>query len=192
MTRRDAVLLLALSCACAGEPRRAEGPPTSSGHTRARAILPDLTPGPALETTARASDPLWQRAERRDPIDLVRLADREGAAGLLEGVELGRSIGLTALAALPHAEDAELALDRLCELATRLDAAGRSAVLLAIHGIVTALAPDRERLAGEALAGCSRKLGRLAADPGVPAADRDLAQSSQSSLEPYLAPTPPP
>jgi hypothetical protein len=188
MTRRDALLLAALACACAGETRRVEVERVPAPPTRERRSVLDLTPGASAIDTPLAHDPLWRRAAARDPIDLVRLADREGAAGLLSGLEVGRSIGLTALAALPYAEDGELALGRLCELATELDGAGRSALLVAIHGVVSALAPDRERLAGERLADCSRRLGSVAGDSRVPPGDRDLAESSRSALQPYLAP----
>jgi hypothetical protein len=142
--------------------------------------------------TPLASDALWQRAARGDPIDLQRLADREGAGGLLAGVELGRTLGLTALAALAYAEDSELALGRLCELAHRLDGSGRHAVLVAVQRVVAAIPPDRERLAAEDFAPCAAKLARLAADSGVPAADRDLASSSHAGLAEYLKPSAPP
>jgi hypothetical protein len=93
---------------------------------------------------------------------------------------------------MPHAQDGELALARLCALATELDGPSRNAVLVAIHGVVAALAPDRERLAGEALRQCDRRLAALASDSRVPPGDRDLAESSRSGLAPYLAPLPAP
>src|SRR5690242_15940198 len=63
---------------------------------------PSLAVQPAKESE-RAKDELWRRALDGDPVDLARLADREGAGGLLEGLEEGGPIGLTALAALPSA-----------------------------------------------------------------------------------------
>lgn len=155
-------------------------------------MLPELSPGPPLAATPLASDPLWLRAAEGDPIDLQRLADREGAAGLLAGVELGKTLGLTALSALPYAEDGELALGRLCELAQGLDGSSRHAVLVAIRGVVGAIEPDRERLAAEDFAPCERALARLTADLRVPAADRDLASSSRAALAAFLKPSAPP
>ncbi len=192
MTRHDALLLVLFMGACRGStsPAAPSAPPVPSRPARAPAL--DLSPGEPLVETPIASDALWQRAARRDPIDLVRLADREGALGLLAGVEVGRSIALTALAALPHAEDGELALGRLCELSGAAEGSGRRAVLVAIHGIIAALAPDRERLAGHDLAGCDRRLGAVAADARVPPGDRDLAESSRLALKPYLSPLPAP
>jgi hypothetical protein len=88
-------------------------------HGEAKAVR-DAAPPPDLkakknESGARAKDPLWQRALDGDRVDLSRLADREGASGLVDGLEEGGPIGLTALASLPYAEDAELAYRRLGE-----------------------------------------------------------------------------
>ncbi|HKQ68371.1 MAG TPA: hypothetical protein VJT73_03490 [Polyangiaceae bacterium] len=68
----------------------------------------------------RAKDDLWRRAIAGDPVDLARLADREGAGGLLEGLEEGGAVGLASLGALPFADDAELALQRLGEIARQI------------------------------------------------------------------------
>src|SRR5688500_484367 len=95
----------------------------------------DLSPGEPASPNRFGGDALWQRARGAQEIDLMLLANREGALGLLEGLRVGRSVGLTALAALPHAEDGELALGRLCGLL----ASGKEPslpVLSAVHGIV--------------------------------------------------------
>lgn len=91
------------------------------------AALEGLAPPPVLDESVvpeseRARDEFWQRASSGDFIELTRLAEREGAAGLLEGLEEGGVVGLTALLALPHVEDAELAYRRLGEIILQLDA----------------------------------------------------------------------
>src|SRR5690606_17264777 len=107
----------------------------------------DLTPGDPEGATRFVADPFWTSAATRHEIELLRLADREGAAGLLEGVEAGRTVALTALAALPGAGDAALALGRLCELLEQTQNAPHPAVLEAVHGIVARLPEQREAVA---------------------------------------------
>lgn len=148
---------------------------------------PALVPGPP-----RADDALWQRAAGRDPIDLQALADREGAAVLLAAVERGGDVGLTALAALPYADDAELALARLCQLSELLSGAPRHSVLVALQSVAAAIEPGGERLAGGELAGCDAALARVATDAKLPPGDRDLAASVRAALGEHLEPPPPP
>jgi hypothetical protein len=196
VTRRGVcAIALLMASGCAAEPRSGQVPalqPSAVAREPAQSKLPVLEPGAPDEPTPLASDLLWQRAAAGDPIDLQRLADREGATGLLAGVAAGRSIGLTALSALPYAEDGELALDRLCSLALRVTGGGRRALLVAIHGVIAAIPPDRERLAAEMLRACAGQLGQLATDPGLARADRDLAQSARTALEHLIGPEPPP
>ncbi|HEY3594135.1 MAG TPA: hypothetical protein VGL13_09675 [Polyangiaceae bacterium] len=52
-------------------------------------------------------DDLWKRAVDGDPADLGRLADREGAMGLLDALDEKGVISNAALSALPYADDAE-------------------------------------------------------------------------------------
>ena len=101
----------ALSMALLGSCRRGD-------EAVADAAPPPVLRAPAKES-ARAKDEMWRRATEGDPIELARLADREGAGGLLLGLEDGGEIGLTALAALPFADDAELAYQRLGEILRR-------------------------------------------------------------------------
>lgn len=86
----------------------------------------DLRPPPVLDhsvkaDSVRAKDELFILASQGDPFDLARLANREGAAGLLEALEEGGVVGLTALAALPYTDDAEIAYRRLGEILRQLD-----------------------------------------------------------------------
>lgn len=108
--------------------------------------------------SVRAEDGHWQRASQGDPLELARLADREGAAGLLEGLEEGGAVGLTALLALPHADDADIAYRRLGELLRQLQGEKAEPVLEAALGIAhrpttqtEALDPEGVRYGIEAL-----------------------------------------
>lgn len=115
----------------------------------------------------------------------MRLANREGAAGLLEGLSVGRDVGLTALAALPHAEDGELALGRLCELLmgeADEPANPNLAVLRSLHGIVARPPEPREALAASGYAGCLPVMERLAKSPNLDPERHDLASSAAGLL----------
>jgi hypothetical protein len=98
VTRRGVcAIALGLAAACAADPRPGPLPAPHAAAAAARqepSDLPLLEPGGPDTPTALAEDALWLRASAGDPIDLQRLADREGAAGLLAGVAVGRSIGL--------------------------------------------------------------------------------------------------
>src|SRR5688572_11758659 len=101
---------------------------------RSKQVATDAAPPPSLfaqpvTESERTKDELWRRALERDPIDLARLADREGAGGLLEALEEGGPIGLAALAALPFAADADTAYQRLGEIVRQLDPAVAAPVL---------------------------------------------------------------
>jgi hypothetical protein len=112
-----------------------------------------LTPPPAnlspdagvAPDSPRAVSELWQRVldANDDPIELARLAEAEGAVGLLEALEEGGGVGVAALAALPFADDAELAMVRLAEISRQVDESGLGPVLDAIEGIV--LQPTHQR-----------------------------------------------
>ena len=84
-----------------------------------------------------ASAPLWAAAlaTPEDAIELARLAEAEGATGLQVGLEEGGAVGLVALAALPFADDAELAMGRLSEIVLQTDATGIPPVIDAMEGI---------------------------------------------------------
>jgi hypothetical protein len=99
--------------------------------------------GPSSAESARTKDDLWHRASDGDASDLGRLADREGAAGLLEGLEEGGTIGQTALLALPFADDAEASYARLGEILSHIDS-GESAPFIAAIGEI-ARRPSRQR-----------------------------------------------
>lgn len=104
------------------------------------AALKGAAPPPVLDHSVkpgskRAVDEDWQRASAGDVIELARLSEREGAAGLLDGLEEGGAVGLTALLALPHADDAELAYRRLGEIIRQLDGEKAAPVVEAALGL---------------------------------------------------------
>jgi hypothetical protein len=118
----------------------------ASCHSRGN-VISDAAPAPSLfakpaKESERARDDLWKQAASEDPLDLVRLADREGAGGLLDGLEEGGPLGLVALGALPFADDAEGAYQRLGEILRQIDPVESAPVVHAITGI--ALRPRRQ------------------------------------------------
>lgn len=118
---------------------------------------PSLSAQPAKESE-RTKDELWRRALEGDPIDLARLADREGAGGLLEGLEEGGPIGLAALAALPWAEDADAAYQRLGEIVRQLDPPATGPVIQAIVGMAARRRRQSEPIDPPGLRSCAEAL----------------------------------
>jgi hypothetical protein len=174
--------LFALSClaaACRRDATPVEGavdaaaPPT--------AMLPA-----AAKPGGRATEPLWQRAGGGDVIELHRLAGAVGAIGLLAGVEEGGAIATTALAALPLANDADLALGPLGAIATtRAGARGGpplEPVLTAILGIAGRPARPGEALDEEGARACGAALVGIAARADLDRADRAVAVSAARAL----------
>jgi len=117
-----------------------------------------------------------------DPIDLASLADREGASGLLAGVEQGGEAGVTALHALPHADDAELALRRLGEIALQVDGKTQRDVVDAIHGIASRPVRQAEVIDATGARACADALLDIARRSGVPKETRAVAVSALRSL----------
>src|SRR5690606_9521170 len=109
-------------------------------------------------------------------------AGSEGASGLLEGVALGHSVGLTALAALPHAADAELALPRLCALLLESRPTPALSLLRSVHAISARPPTQREPVAPGAHEKCLPAVQRLAERPGLDATRHDLASSTLELL----------
>jgi hypothetical protein len=97
-----------------------------------------------------------------DAVDLARLADREGAGGLLEGLEEGGAIGLVALAALPWAADADAAYQRLGEIVRQLDPPATGPVLQAIVDMAARPRRQTEPLDPPGLRSCAEALLTLA------------------------------
>src|SRR5262249_2063750 len=104
-----AAALLALA-ACHAAPR---DPLVSPSPRPPPPSLPPAAEGP------RFGDPLGIQARGDDPLEKERLAVAVGAAGLLAGLDEGGEAAEVALAALPFADDAEIALVRLSDLLER-------------------------------------------------------------------------
>jgi hypothetical protein len=163
-------------------------------------VVGDAAPPPSLSAkptkeSERAKDELWQRAASQDPMDLARLADKEGAGGLLDGLEEGGPMGLVALGALPFADDAELAYQRLGEIVRQIDPVESSPVVAAITAI--ALRPRRqaELLDPPGLRSCALALLDVAQKKSLTAGVRAKAitalrlLSERGAVEPNLIPT---
>ena len=176
------VCLLPLGCRRHDAAEQANAPAKQAASATPPEPAPlDLTPGEPPAPNRFTGDALWQRARGGAEIDLMRLAHREGAAGLLEGLVVGRSVGLTALAALPHADDAELALSRLCQQLAH-DTAPSLPVLRSLQGIVARPPEPREALAASGYAGCVPVVERLAKLPGLDPERHDLVSSTAGLL----------
>jgi hypothetical protein len=175
--------LAALLAACSpGTPQAASSAPPS-GSTVATATPPSQAgPRPLRGEppggSPRRGDPRWQRALAGDPLDVAALAQAEGATGLLEGVEDGGELMRVALAALPLAADAELALGRLGELALLDDAAVAEPALEAIH-LAAGAPPSRgEPLDPDGVLAAARAVMTIAANATLPRERRARAVSA--------------
>lgn len=132
----------------------------------------DAAPPPSLadaspKESERTKDELWRRALDGDPADLARLADREGAGGLLEGLEEGGPIALAALAALPWADDADAAYQRLGEIVRQLDPAATGPVVQTILAMAARPRRQTEPLDPPGLRSCGDALLALAERKGL-------------------------
>jgi hypothetical protein len=143
-------------------------------------------PAPAsVNTHPRLDDPRWLAARSDDPLEKARLAEAVGAAELLAGIGDGGETAETALAALPFADDAEIALGPLADrIATpeATDGALRHRLLSVILAVAGQPRRQREPLDPEGARRCGQVLLRLAADTSLPREDRALAVSAARAL----------
>jgi len=177
--RGVAVLSLALLLSSCSSCKHETTPPAN--------VFADAAPPPALTGSGaadspRRSDPLWQRAAGEDPLERARLAEAVGAAGLLEGVEDGGEIAKTALAALPYADDADIALRRLCEIAIQAQPPALAPVLEAVLGVAGQPRRQRELLDPEGVRACGEALVAIAGRSQLGKPDRALAVSAARAL----------
>lgn len=149
-------------------------------------MLIDAAPAPALTATDQPppshfqQDALWEKAiEDGDDIDLATLADREGASGLLDALEVGGQVGRTALMAMPFASDAPVAYRRLSQvvLLTR-DETPQREIVQVIHDIALRPRHLREPVDEDGRTACAEALLRIARDDGRPRETRSLAVST--------------
>jgi hypothetical protein len=122
---------------------------------------------------------LWRVALESpdDPTELRRLAESEGATGLLQGLEEGGAVGLVALAALPLAEDAELATPRLAEILRAAEPAMLPPVLDCLEGIAQRPRAQTEPLNPLGLHACFDALAELSRRSNAPPVLRARAVS---------------
>jgi hypothetical protein len=145
-------------------------------------ITLDLRPGAPKRASRFTRDPLWSAAAQLGEIQLLRLADREGAGGLMEGLAEGRSVALTALAALPYASDAALALPKLCSRDGLVTQQPSLPVLTSIQGISGQPPQPQEPVAPGARPACLSSLQELLKRGGLAPALHDLASSAAELL----------
>lgn len=132
--------------------------------------------------SARLSDPLWVRAKDEDELERARLAEAVGAAGLMEGVEEGGEVAVTALSALPYADDGEIALRRLGELSLAAEPAALDGLVTAILGVAGRPSRSREALDAEGARACGEALLVLAGRAALPAEMRAKVVSAARAL----------
>lgn len=129
--RSVAALLLSLSAlvsGCKPDPKPGDAPPPPAN------LAPDAAVGADSAVAERAA---WKAAlaSPDDALELARLAEAEGAAGLLAGLEEGGAVGNVALLALPYADDAEHAMGRLAEILESSPPETQALVIDAMEGI---------------------------------------------------------
>ncbi len=169
-----------------GEGRAVSPPAESVAPPAQRRPVPDLHPGPPREHSPLTADPLWQQAAGGAAIDLQRLAVREGAGGLMEGVEAGGTLALTALRALPDSDDAELALPRLCQILGDSAPTQIAPVLDAVQALIAEPPRPVEALDPEGMRSCGPVLEKLEREADLTPHERDLAASARSMLSERL------
>ncbi len=166
--------------------------PTSPGPVASHPVPPAPpasasapVPAPPPPSSPRLHDPRWLAARDEDPLEKARLAEAVGAAELLAGVGDGGDTAETALAALPFADDAEIALGPLADRIATPDASGatsRRRILATILAIAGQPRRQREPLDLEGGRRCGQVLLRLAADASLPREERALAVSAARAL----------
>ena len=142
---------------------------------------PVLTPGPSPRLKAKGAGLLWRRAAEGDPLDLQRLANREGADGLLLGISEGHTVGLTALRALPFARDRQLALGPVCRWLGAARPAERALFLDALYYMLSESSDIGESLDARGWAGCRASVRELDAN-SLTAVERDRVSSISQRL----------
>lgn len=172
-------------------PPEASTPPLASSATSeagaAAALLPAASAGPGnspagATPSLRAADDRWQRAQGEDLADKQALADTLGAAGLLEALDEGGNIALTALLCLPLADDADIALGPLAQRLRDVTNEARELYLTAILAIAGRPARAREMVDPEGAAQAGEELLAIAKNAALPAEHRALAISAARAL----------
>lgn len=185
-------MLFSLSLAGCG---RGQPPPEAHSQPSAPTALVMSTSMPSAGTNAattaesggqppaaRAADERWQRAKGEDLADKQALADALGTAGLVDALDDGGEITTTALACLPLADDADLALGPLANRLPGVSQQLREAYLTALLGIAGRPERARESLDPEGAALAGDALIAAAKNETLPREHRALAISAARAL----------
>jgi len=174
---RLALLFLGLAaCRCSGAPA-----PSSIDGAAPRASAASAAPAPR-PPSPRLTDPRWIAARDEDPLERARLASELGASELLDALDDGGEIEATALAALPYADDAELALGPLAERAEKAEPAQLGAILEAILAIAGQPRRPRELVDPEGARYAGAVTVAIAGRAELPRELRALAVSAARAL----------
>jgi hypothetical protein len=147
----------------------------------ASAPLDPVAPG-AASPSIRANDERWQRAKSEDLADKQALADALGATGLLEALDDGGEMTATALATLPLADDADLALGPLAKRLLAATNDSREPLLSALLGIAGRPARAREFVDPEGAVEAGAAVLAIAKNDSLPREHRALAISAARAL----------
>jgi hypothetical protein len=182
-------LVSVTGCRGTQPPPDATAPPLAASATGASGVSLSGTSGEvgtsstgANAASPRALDERWQRAQGEDLADKQALADTLGAAGLLDALDDGGNITLTALLCLPLAEDADIALSPLAQRLRNVANDVREPYLSAILGIAGRPARAREAADPEGATQAAEVLVSIAKNEGLPRDHRALAISAARAL----------
>lgn len=163
---------------CSPGSRTGEPPPAASPGAASSASAPPVAKPPS----PRLSDPLWIRARDEDPLERARLAEAFGAAELLLALDDGGQVAETALAALPFADDADIALGPLGLRALQAAPSELSPLLETILAVAGKPARPREPLDPEGARACAEAMLAIASRTSLAREPRALAVSAARAL----------
>ncbi|MBN2193970.1 MAG: hypothetical protein JW751_14240 [Polyangiaceae bacterium] len=143
---------------------------------------PSFLPAEPKAGSRFATETAWRLAGSFDPEALEELALGEGASGLLEGAELGGTTGRIALAALPHAPDAEAVIGEVCGWLTVAEPEDAGLLLAAAHGVLARPPHGNERYDAVGVASCTVALGAASVRGDLDPQHRDLGVSALAML----------
>lgn len=158
--------MLAIGCGKGG------GSGTASARATSTVVAPRVEKPVVIEI-----DP-----DAREPLELTRIAESVRATALLNLVESRRPERTAALLALAHAEDAELVVGRLAELAQDPKRDDRVTLLTVIRDVAYRRPPSSERLDPGSVARCVTVLRALARDESEDEPLRALAATAVNAF----------
>jgi hypothetical protein len=173
--------LAALAAACSAKPDAATAPSGVVSARPAGSSSAALAASDLAVRAARSADSRYKRAAGEDDADRARLANQVGAEELVSALDDGGDVSKAALASIPFAPDADLALG---PLAARLAAkpSERRALLEAIDAVGARPRDQRDPLDPEGARACFAALASIARDAKAPADERALAAGAARAL----------